>query len=68
MCENKALGIIFGPTRADTIERWRKLHNEELRKLYSPPNIRVTESMRKSWDKHVYTMNGDMRSVQAATF
>jgi hypothetical protein len=29
----------FGPKRDEIREGWRKLHNEELHKLYSLPNI-----------------------------
>jgi hypothetical protein len=33
---------------------WRKLHNEELHKLYSSPNIiRMTKSRRVRWAGHV---------------
>jgi hypothetical protein len=30
---------IFGPKRDEVMEGWRKLHNEELRDLYSSPSI-----------------------------
>jgi hypothetical protein len=30
---------IFGPERDEVIGGWRKLHNEELRNLYSSPSI-----------------------------
>jgi hypothetical protein len=30
---------IFGPKRDNITEEWRKLHDEELRDLYSSPNI-----------------------------
>jgi hypothetical protein len=30
---------IFGPGRVDVTGDWRKLHNEELRNLYSSPSI-----------------------------
>jgi hypothetical protein len=32
---------IYEPKRQEVTERWRKLHNEELRNLYSPYIIRV---------------------------
>jgi len=42
---------------------WRKLHNEELRDLYSLPNIvRVLKSRRMRWAGHVARM-GDGRGV-----
>jgi hypothetical protein len=32
---------IFGPKRDEVTGGWRKLHNEELRNLYSSPNDEV---------------------------
>jgi hypothetical protein len=37
--KNQALKRIFGPERDEMTGGWRKLHNEELRNLYSSPNI-----------------------------
>jgi len=37
--ENRVLRRIFGPKRDEETGEWRKLHNEELNDLYSPPNI-----------------------------
>jgi hypothetical protein len=37
--ENRVLRRIFGPKRDEVTGGWRKLHNEELHKLYSPPSI-----------------------------
>jgi len=37
--ENRVLRIVFGPERDEVTGEWRKLHNEELRDLYSLPNI-----------------------------
>jgi hypothetical protein len=37
--ENTRLGRIFRPKKAQVIGGWRKLHNEELRNLYSSPSI-----------------------------
>jgi len=37
--ENRVLRGIFGPKRDDVTGEWRKLHNEELNDLYSPPKI-----------------------------
>jgi hypothetical protein len=39
--ENSVLRIIFGPKRDEVTEVWRKLHNEELQKLYSSPSIMI---------------------------
>jgi hypothetical protein len=45
--ENRVLRRIFGPKRDEVMECWRKLHNEELRDLYSLPSIiRIVESRR----------------------
>ena len=36
---------------------WRKLHNEELKDLYSSPNfVRVVKSRRMRWAEHVARM------------
>jgi hypothetical protein len=37
--ENRMLWKIFGPKRDEMTGDWRKLHNEELRDLYSSPSI-----------------------------
>ena len=37
--ENKVLRKIFGAKRNKITGEWRKLHNAELRALYSSPNI-----------------------------
>jgi hypothetical protein len=36
---NRVLRRIFGPKRGEVTGEWRKLHNEELRDLYSSANI-----------------------------
>jgi len=52
--ENRVLGRVFGPKRDEVTREWRKLHNEELRYLYSLPNIlRVVKSRRMRWVGHV---------------
>jgi hypothetical protein len=35
--ENRVLRRIFGPKRDNVMGEWRKLHDEELRDLYSSP-------------------------------
>jgi hypothetical protein len=37
--ENRVLRRIFEPKRDEVTREWRKLHNEELNDLYSPPNF-----------------------------
>jgi hypothetical protein len=61
--ENKVLGRIFRPKRDELTGGWRKLHNEELRDLYSSPSIiRVVKSRGKRWEWHVYRM-GEKRNA-----
>jgi hypothetical protein len=48
---------IFGPKRDEVRGEWRKLHNEELSKLYSlPNNVRVVKARRTRWAGHVARM------------
>jgi hypothetical protein len=55
--ENKMLRRIFGPKRDEVTGGWRKLHNEELRDLYSSPIIiRIIKSRRMRWTGHVARM------------
>ena len=61
--ENRVLRRIVGPKRDKVTGEWRKLHNEELRDLYSLPNIvRVVKSRRMRWAGHVARM-GEGRGV-----
>jgi hypothetical protein len=55
--ENRVLRMIFGPKRDGVTGEWRRLHNEELNDLYSPPNIiPVIKSRRVRWAGHVARM------------
>ena len=61
--ENRVLRRVFGSKRDKETGEWRKLHNEELRNLYSLPNIvRVVKSRRMRWAGHVARM-GEGRGV-----
>jgi hypothetical protein len=54
---------IFGPKRDEVTGEWRKLHNEELRDLYSSPYIiRIIKSRRMRWAGHVVLM-GDKKNA-----
>jgi hypothetical protein len=55
--ENRVLRRIFEPKRDEVTGEWRKLHNEELHDLYSPPSIiRIIKSRRMRWEGHVARM------------
>jgi hypothetical protein len=55
--ENRVLRKIFGLKRDEVIGEWRKLHNEELRDLYSSKSIiRIIKSRRMRWAGHVARM------------
>ena len=48
---------MIGPRKDAVTEKWKKLHNEELNDLYSPPNvIRVNTSRRMRWAGHIARM------------
>jgi hypothetical protein len=60
---NSVLRRIIGPKRDEVTGGWRKLHNEELRDLYSSPSIIGTIKLgRKRWAGHVARM-GEMRNA-----
>jgi hypothetical protein len=54
--------LIYGPTGKE-VGSWRKLHHDELHRLYSSPNIvTVIKSRRMRWAGHVARM-GEGRGV-----
>jgi hypothetical protein len=61
--ENRVLRRIIEPKWEEVTGEWRKLHNEELRNLYSSPGIiRQVKSRRMRWAGHVARM-GEERKV-----
>jgi hypothetical protein len=51
---------LFGPKRDDVMGEWRKLHNEELRDLYTLPSIiRTVKSMSMRWAVSVALMGAE---------
>jgi hypothetical protein len=60
--ENKVLRI-FGLQRDEVTGGWRKLHNEDLRDLYSSPSIiTIIKSRRMRWAGNAARM-GEKRNV-----
>jgi hypothetical protein len=63
--ENRVLRRIYGPKRDQVTGEWRKLHNEELRDLYSSRNtIRIIKSRRIRWAGHVARMGEKMNAYR----
>jgi hypothetical protein len=61
--ENRMLRKIFGPKGDEVTGERKKLHNEELRDLYSSPGIiGIIKSRRMRWAGHVARM-GEKRSA-----
>jgi hypothetical protein len=61
--ENRVLRRIFGPKRDEVTGDWRKLHNEELRDLYSSLSmIKIIKSRRMRWARHKARM-GNKRNA-----
>ena len=56
---------VFGPKRDEVTGEWRKLHNEELRDLYSLPSI--VKSRRMRWAGHAARMGGGERCAQGSS-
>jgi hypothetical protein len=63
--KNRMLRRIFGPKMDEVTGGWRKLHNEELRDLYSSWStriIRIITSRRIRWEGHM-ARRGEKRNV-----
>jgi hypothetical protein len=61
--ENRVLRRIFGPKRDEVSGEWRKLHNGELRDLYSSPSrVRMIKPRGMRWEGHVARM-GEKRNA-----
>jgi hypothetical protein len=54
--ENRVLRRVSGTKRDEMIRGWRKLHNEELRNIYSSPRIIRMIKTRIRWTGHVARM------------
>jgi hypothetical protein len=62
--ENRVLKRIFGPKRDEVTGEWRMLHSEELRNLYSSPDIiRQIRSRRMRWAGHVARMGKNIDTI-----
>jgi hypothetical protein len=65
---NRVLRRIIRPMRDKVTEEWRKLHNEELKFLYSSTNtFRVIKSSRMKWAWNIARM-GERRGVYTVVF
>jgi hypothetical protein len=63
--ENGMLNGIFGPKRDEVTGGWRKLHNDELRSVYSSPSImRRTKSRWMRWAWYVARMGEKMNAYR----
>ena len=62
--ENRVLRKIYGPKRDEMTGEWRRLHNEELHRLYDSPDvIRIMKSRRIRWAGHVARMGGKTKII-----
>jgi hypothetical protein len=65
--ENRVLRRVFGHKRNEATGEWRKLNNEELRDLYSLPNIvRAVKSRRMIWEEECSASRGGKRCARGS--
>jgi hypothetical protein len=58
---------IFGPKKDEVTGDWRELHNEELNKFYSSPNIiKLIKSRKMRWSAHVARMGRNRKKKRNA--
>ena len=64
--ENGFLRRIFVPRRDELTVEWRRLHNEELKDLYPPPNIvRMILLRIMCWAGHMARMGEEMVRIES---
>jgi hypothetical protein len=61
--DNSVPRRIFGPKEEEIIGRWRKMHNYELNKFYSLPDIIRTIELRRMRFKRDVARMGEKRNV-----
>jgi hypothetical protein len=64
--ENRVLRRMFGLRKDEVTGGWRRLHNEELRDLYSSPSIiRMINSRRMRWAEQVARMEAKINTWES---
>jgi hypothetical protein len=61
VCENRALGILFGSTAEKATGGWGKLNNDELQHLYPLPNI-IIDQVTQDEMGGIFSMYGEMKN------
>jgi hypothetical protein len=60
--ENRVLRRIFGSKREEVAGGWRRMHSEELHKLYASSNVKAINSKRERLARHVERI-GEIRNA-----